>query len=217
MEHEHAVESQLAEQYLLGELSDADAEAFEAHYFDCRVCAADVRDGLRLLDGGRELARRDTARVVPIAGRRRQRWLQAAAAVVVLVGATSIAVVAGRDAAPSMEVAQPLSLLMSEARGADASDVVANEVTLRPDEPLVIYVDIPADASYPQYELRVRGGGSGDLASTRVSAEQARNTVNVLLRDLQPGTYEVVVEGVGDSGRRTAVATDQFTVRRTEE
>lgn len=209
MEHAYAAESRLPEQYLLGELNDAEAEEFEEHYFDCRVCADDVRDGMRLLDGGRELARRDPAPVVPMAGRRRQAWLQAAAAVVVLVGAATIAMVAGRDGAPSLEVAQPLSLLMSEARGA-----AANDVTLRSGEPLVIYVDIPADRSFAAYDLRVRGGGSNDVASTRISGEQARDTLNLLLRELQPGTYEVIVEGIDDGGGRTAVASDQFTVRR---
>lgn len=214
MKHADAVETNLAERYLLGELSDSEAEAFEEHYFDCRVCASDVRDGSRLLDTGRELVRkeahRDVAPVVPIRrGVASRSWLQAAAAIVVIAGATTVAMIATRDAAPSIEVARPLSLLMSESRGASP-----NDVTLRPGEPLVIYVDIPADPPFPRYELRVRDAQANDVTSTRVSAEQARDTLNLLLRDLRPGTYNVVVEGLDGGGGRTHLASDQFTVHR---
>src|SRR5215467_6228814 len=38
MSHDQAVSIHAAERYVLGELSDAEREAFESHYFDCREC-----------------------------------------------------------------------------------------------------------------------------------------------------------------------------------
>ncbi len=44
MDHQGAIQTMAAQRYLLGELELSEQEAFEAHYFDCRHCAAEVRD-----------------------------------------------------------------------------------------------------------------------------------------------------------------------------
>ena len=43
MEHDEAVRSQAAERYVAHELSPAERDAFEEHFFDCQECADDVR------------------------------------------------------------------------------------------------------------------------------------------------------------------------------
>jgi hypothetical protein len=45
MNHETCLETRAAERYLTGELPSAEREAFEQHYFECEVCAQDVRLG----------------------------------------------------------------------------------------------------------------------------------------------------------------------------
>jgi hypothetical protein len=45
MVHEEATRLMAAERYLLGELSDAERDQFEEHFFDCPACAEDVRMG----------------------------------------------------------------------------------------------------------------------------------------------------------------------------
>lgn len=49
MEHQSAVELQFAERYLLGELSPEEAVSFEAHFFECVLCAEEVRRGAHLV------------------------------------------------------------------------------------------------------------------------------------------------------------------------
>ena len=44
MNHAEAVETQVVERYLLGELNDSETEEFEQHYFACADCAAEVLD-----------------------------------------------------------------------------------------------------------------------------------------------------------------------------
>lgn len=39
VEHQSAVELRFAERYLLGELSPDETASFEAHFFDCALCA----------------------------------------------------------------------------------------------------------------------------------------------------------------------------------
>jgi Putative zinc-finger len=51
MTHIEAVESYATERYLLGEMTEAERQAFEAHYFDCEICADDLRVGSRMRDG----------------------------------------------------------------------------------------------------------------------------------------------------------------------
>ncbi len=48
MEHQSAIDLQFAERYLLDELSPQEAAEFEAHFFECALCAEEVREGSRL-------------------------------------------------------------------------------------------------------------------------------------------------------------------------
>jgi hypothetical protein len=45
MDHSQALSSHASERYLLGDMSEPERFDFEAHYFDCGECAADVRAG----------------------------------------------------------------------------------------------------------------------------------------------------------------------------
>jgi len=49
VEHQSAVELGFAERYLLGELSPEETASFEAHFFDCVLCADEVRQGAHLV------------------------------------------------------------------------------------------------------------------------------------------------------------------------
>jgi anti-sigma factor RsiW len=63
MDHEDAVTTYAAERYLLGELEEADAESFEAHMFDCPVCAEQVRLGIELFNEARGNVKDDPHRL----------------------------------------------------------------------------------------------------------------------------------------------------------
>ncbi|MEO8052164.1 MAG: zf-HC2 domain-containing protein [Acidobacteriota bacterium] len=49
MEHQSAVELRFAERYLLGELSPDETASFEEHFFECAICAEEVRQGAHLV------------------------------------------------------------------------------------------------------------------------------------------------------------------------
>ena len=48
VDHFIATKRKIADRYMLGELSPAEREKFEEHYFSCRECAEDVRDLLAI-------------------------------------------------------------------------------------------------------------------------------------------------------------------------
>jgi len=49
MNHDQAVSSHAAERYIVGELSDAERESFEGHYFDCPVCFEQISADKQLI------------------------------------------------------------------------------------------------------------------------------------------------------------------------
>src|SRR5262249_45810226 len=52
-DHEEAVRHEIAARYLLDQLDPAQRDAFEEHYFDCRLCADEVQAGSTFLDAAR--------------------------------------------------------------------------------------------------------------------------------------------------------------------
>jgi hypothetical protein len=67
MDHQAAVANQLVERHLLGELSEAQAEEFELHFFTCAECAEDLRLALQLRDSARSIfAEEDLAAMQPV-------------------------------------------------------------------------------------------------------------------------------------------------------
>ena len=53
MDHQTAKSANLLEQYLLGELAEAERSAFEEHYFSCPACAEEVVTATKFLDNAR--------------------------------------------------------------------------------------------------------------------------------------------------------------------
>src|SRR3954453_18771085 len=50
MNHDQAIREQAVERYLLGELPEDARASFEEHFFDCALCAADLKDGALFVD-----------------------------------------------------------------------------------------------------------------------------------------------------------------------
>ena len=50
MNHDEAIRSNGVARYLLGEMDGAELEQFEAHFFECRLCAREITVGSELLE-----------------------------------------------------------------------------------------------------------------------------------------------------------------------
>ncbi len=61
MQHQQALATKASERYLLGEMSELERFAFEAHYFDCPSCADDVRTGDALARGIKAVCAEDAS------------------------------------------------------------------------------------------------------------------------------------------------------------
>src|SRR5258707_15764834 len=59
MDHSETIQLQAAVKYVLGELTPAQREEYEEHYFDCAECAMDIKALATFADTARELLRRE--------------------------------------------------------------------------------------------------------------------------------------------------------------
>jgi hypothetical protein len=205
MEHSEAIEMMAAERYALGEMTPEERDRFEEHYFDCSECSQSVRDGVSIAAGTRAAGTRQ--QMAP----RNRWWAVAAAAFVAVIGyqnAVTIPHLRG-EAAPAARITHPVSLMMAETRG----DVVAPVVVGR-EEVVSLYFDVPPETPFSSYVAEVRDADGKVRASLPVTANDARQTVTVLIRPgvLTPGTYEIAVSGI-ESNRKTVVAQYPFEVR----
>ncbi|MFP5247769.1 MAG: hypothetical protein ACLGH0_13840 [Thermoanaerobaculia bacterium] len=217
MEHNDAIRSRFAERYLLGDLSAAEADAFEDHYFDCRVCASDVREGMILLDTGRELVRSEraaestrTTTAAAVVRPHRSRWNAwvPAAAAAALVLAVGLPMMRQRQAPlppqPTISVVQTLEL--DTARGEDAAGAVAYPAGTR----ILVPVEILSERAYERYEVSVRGAQTN--LAVPVALDAQGQPKSVVLDALPAGTYTVAIEGV-ERGNRVPISTRSFRVR----
>ena len=215
MEQAHDPDQQLAERYFLGQLTDAEAEAFEAHYFDCARCAAYVREEQMLLEGLREVARRKQvapAQVVDFRERKKARfqWMPAAAAAM-LVTAIGLTVMRGPAAveAPHVYSPDPRKVEFSLNR-----TKVTPDLTFKTGEPIMLEVYAPQDASEGD-EAVIRNAETQELIppAKTLTEEHLEDSFFLLPRALPAGRYEVVIERA-DGNRRARIATKPFEVRR---
>ncbi len=100
MQHQQALATKASERYLLGEMSELERFAFEAHYFDCPSCADDVRTGAALARGIKAVCAEDASlrpHTAVVQERPRRGWLSwlSPAALVPSTAAIALGCVAG--------------------------------------------------------------------------------------------------------------------------
>jgi anti-sigma factor RsiW len=219
MEHGEALEIEAADRYVLGLLSAAEAHAFEEHYFDCRMCADEVRLGMRILDGGRRLASEKApasplAPIVPIeeASRRGARfWLVAAAAVLLLAIPVNVFLLMRMQNAPASVatriVAAELYLPSGQTRGAGETPVLSLDEGASGQ----LAVDVPP--GFTQHEVQLLRGEER-IATYAVPPKLTEDTLKITVTDPGPGSYALVIVGSGPSGQRAEIVRSPFRIAR---
>ena len=85
MTHQQAVDTLAAERYLMDEMSEADRQEFEDHFFSCELCADDLRIATAMLQGAKAgfAGTATSGRVLPMVVTppvvRRQAWYRSVA------------------------------------------------------------------------------------------------------------------------------------------
>lgn len=203
MDHTEAIRIKATEQYLLGELSGNLRDEFEEHFMGCGDCARDVRAGAAFFGNVKDALSLEP----PVAIKRpasQKSWLAAFFRPAVAVPALLVllAIVSFQDLViiPRMQTAlskantprsvASFSLLNGSSRGEPSIPIVVKR-----EEPFTLYVDVPPEPAFPLYTLDVENASGASAFSVSVSAEEARNSIQVLVPAgrLAPGDYLMVI------------------------
>ncbi len=208
MDHAEALKEKATEKYFLGEMTPKQRAEYEDHYFECQECATDVKSTAALMDNAREFFSRELAAQ---SARQRQRaersgWftrmfqspayaMAAVAMLVLVIGYQNLVTspqAKRRNNEASVATLTSYSLVTSGSRG--GNDLTFN---VRPNAPFGLYVDIPANAQYNSYVAEVQTESGVAKFSVPVSAEQAKETVQLLIPAsiLASGRYNLVIRG----------------------
>src|SRR5689334_16358745 len=101
MTHQEAVDTLATERYLLDEMAAEDRQIFEQHYFECEICADDLRVATAMLQGAKEglAGTASASQVIPMAAHRRAdrqpAWYRSA--VIPWAAAATLAALAGYE------------------------------------------------------------------------------------------------------------------------
>lgn len=217
MEHEKTVQNLAVESYFLGEMAPAEREAFEEHYFECSVCAEDVRaasqfleDAKDILADGREFAPfRPEPKPEPVrarwswAGGTRLGWLQpqfagaAIAVLLVVAGFQNLGTIPGLRRQLS-ETNVPRVLDRAQIKEQTRGDAVIVKST--PGSPMLLVFDLP-DTTASSLEFVVQSAGGAEVLRSSGETPVSGKPVNFYIPklDLPDGSYTLVVK-TGDSG-----------------
>jgi Putative zinc-finger len=219
MNHTEALQTFAAEKYLLNELSGAQRDEFEEHFFECQECAMDVRAGAAFIAQARTELRpapQDSTAVkrrsfftffnLPLAGV----LVAAMAAVVVYQNVVTLprlrSEVATANAPAVLPATPPIG---SASRGTEMPSAVLSH-----GQALFLNVDVPTDDRFSSYELAFYTPGGSRLDAIGVSPDQAKNTLLVRLpaHEIESGVYTLAVEGT-QGGGKPAVKLAQYRFR----
>ncbi len=173
MDHTEAVRLQAAEKYLLGELPKEQHAAYEEHYFDCSICAEEIKATAAFMEGTRQVAREEVPQaiedktLVPVAPRARGwfDWLlrpafavPVFAALLVFVTYQNSVTIPGLKEAPPSPSAQivraPIHLTGSVRGGNEVGDVV-NKVLSHSGESFLLRFDFTPARAFSTYQWQL--------------------------------------------------------------
>jgi hypothetical protein len=198
MTHQHAIDTHAAERYLLNEMPELERYTFEEHFFECEVCAEDMRVASQLRQEASTVfagAPATRAAAKPARSRLAAVTLPWAAAAVLAIG-----VVYGVQRAPGFggatQVLAPVALRPAT-RGAVPT------VTL-PDGDAVVSLALEvnlAEAGAPLTYSLGRDNGGAEIASGRADAPAPGMPLIVVVpaSRLSPGASHVIRVGRPES------------------
>lgn len=205
-EHQQAIRTLAAERYMLGQMTDAERETFEEHYFNCRFCVEDVK-GIDLMSR----AVRQQPKQQPVRKWRPMTvapWAVAAS----LAGALALQPIVMRTA-PVISVAAPAIPLAEEEYVSPTllkqvtRSAVAAPTKLPAGRRINQYLEINHDPQYTLYHWELRTDEAKSVGSGTVTPDKTKDPIPLGLGPLPAGPYELVIEGVRKGGNRSPIIT----------
>jgi hypothetical protein len=219
MNHDGVVRQKMTERYLLNELDDQQRDEFEAHLFDCRDCAEDVRAGAIFVERSKVVLAENRASVpAPASARVRPQpgwlvWLRPAFAVPAL--ALLLAVVGYQNLVTYPQLQQALNrpqVLPWASVNLGTWGAGGPVITTAPGKGFLLFVRIPPDGVYAHYTADLYNP-SGKLEwslTIPAVAGQDQWPVQVPGANRSAGTYALMVRGISATGESKDIGRASF-------
>jgi hypothetical protein len=218
MEHTQAIHLKAAERYVLGELPRDLREQYEEHFFSCVECAEEVNLAAAFVENSRAAMGSEPVLPpvrLPVAAAPRPAasgWLgvflgpsfavPVFAALLMLAAYQTFLVIprlkgtqtVGALASAAPQALASFSLITADSRGGEPLTV-----TVAPGTPFSLYFDIPPNGNYSSYICQLQNAAGATEFSLNISAEQAKNAVQLLIpsSSLGTGKHLLLVRGLG--------------------
>jgi hypothetical protein len=239
MEHTQAIQLKAAERYVLGELPSDLRDQYEEHFFSCLECAEEVSLAAAFVENSRAAMGSEPVMPpvrLPVTVRQRAAtggWFGAFlrpsfavpvfAALLVLVAYQEFLVIprlksAATHSVSTLASAAPQALASFSLITADSRGGEPLLVSVAPGQPFSLYFDIPPDGHYSSYICELQNAAGKPEFSLNISAEQAKNAVQLLIpsASLGAGKHRLVLRGLGTqdgaAGSGTELASYPFTL-----
>lgn len=211
MNHEEAVELQLAVKYVLGELPPVQRDEYEDHYIDCPECAKDVHAAAAFADAARRVFRQE-AQGEELAKEQERRgrlgwlfWLRPAYAVpallilLVLVGYQNVRTIPRLKSKTNVFDSFSLVAANRNERGEEAVKVQVHQ-----NEMFALDFDFLPAQKFDHYLCQLQDEAGHVVLQVGIPAEKDHQEVHVLVPNglERPGMYIVVL--AGDPGAKGA-------------
>ncbi len=209
MDHNEAMQKQAAIKYVLGELPQAQRDAYEEHYFDCAECSIDIKALATFADTAREVLRQEPANSVakdPLPARRGWfAWLRpivavpAFAALLVVIGYQSFVSIPRARESAAGEASQIL-FNSHPLRGVNAAGEEGRTLSIRPDEAFFLNFDFVPTRSFGSYIGQLEDAQGRVLLRSKIAGGNANQEAHLPVPAgmLHPGKY--VLAFYGDPG-----------------
>ncbi|HEY2392740.1 MAG TPA: zf-HC2 domain-containing protein [Candidatus Angelobacter sp.] len=216
IEHEEAARNLMAEQYLLGEMTEDERDAYEEHLFSCQICFDQVKVGTELVSQLRQIGPEASTPVPGFVSRLIAHVGQPFTMTVLalLISASAFNVYQSRMINSLKQAKVTPSLFLSD--GAKAGGV--KKLTLAPDTRFDVSIQVLQPGDFAAYEGRIQTESGQLKASIPISPEQIKDTIHFSLDSsvIMPGTYLIIIHGLNAVGQKTEVTQYSFQIEAKE-
>ena len=213
MEHTEAVRLHAAEKYLLGELTGAQRQEYEEHYFDCAACAEELKATVTFLESAKQVAREEAAepadskQFVPAKGGWLA-WLRPAfavpvfAALLLFIGyQNGITIPNLRDSSSrTAQISSAPFHLKGEVRGGSDEGRAAQPLRVHSGETFLLNFDFTPARTFSTYQWQLQDQAGRVVSQGTASGDKTNQTVYLAMNGgvKQAGKYSLVFFGAGD-------------------
>lgn len=218
MTHADAIRLYAAERYVMGELSPAERDSYEDHYFSCVECAQEVTAASRLGEQVRT-AGLNIAQPVQVSRNKPRtkgvflHWLSGplpAWSVAAMLGFALLRQSPAPDKALTPTALISYNLTHLGSRSAEQIQII------RPvaDRPFTLLIAIPPDPSAVSFEVAVVGTDAKEKLRVPIAVDQANDTVQLLADSsiLPPGDYQLMVVAVAKNNNKQTIISNRFQI-----